>query len=169
MAAAGIGLLYTIPSLIYTVDGGHRAIKFSRIQGLKSRIYREGWHLRLPYFEWPIIYDVRTHPKVLNSKTGSKDLQIVDITIRVLYRPNPERLADLYRLVGKDYDERVLPSIVNEVVKTVVVPIYISTVLRPSTTPPSSSTSERQSASQSVRHSKSGLRSSSSSWTMSPS
>ena len=37
----------------------------------------------IPYFEWPIIYDVRTHPKVLNSKTGSKDLQMVDITIRV--------------------------------------------------------------------------------------
>ena len=116
-----MGLLYIIPNIIYTVDGGHRAIKFSRLVGLRNTIYREGWHLRLPYFEWPIIYDVRTHPKVLNSKTGSKDLQIVDITIRVLYRPNPDRLADLYRYVGKDYDERVLPSIVNEVVKTVVV------------------------------------------------
>ena len=121
LGVVGLGLAAAVPSFIYSVDGGHRAIKFSRFVGLRNTIYREGWHLRLPYFEWPIVYDVRTHPKVLNSKTGSKDLQMVDITIRVLYRPNPEKLPDIYRLAGKDYDERVLPSIVNEVVKTVVV------------------------------------------------
>lgn len=109
-----------IKKCIYTVDGGHRAIKFSRFVGIRPTAYREGWHLMLPYFERPIIYDVRTHPKVINSKTGSKDLQMVDITVRVLYRPMSDKLPELYRFVGKDYDERVLPSVVNEVVKTVV-------------------------------------------------
>ena len=33
----------------------------------------------------------------------------------------PDQLTSMYRYVGKDYDERVLPSIVNEIVKTVVV------------------------------------------------
>jgi len=116
---AGFGI-YGVTKCIYSVEGGHRAIKFSRLQGVLPNSYREGWHLMIPYFEWPIIYDVRTHPKVLNSKTGSKDLQTVDITVRVLYRPMTDKLPELYRFVGKDYDERVLPSIVNEVVKTVV-------------------------------------------------
>ncbi len=115
------GAVYGLKKCIYTVEGGHRAIKFSRFVGIKSLAYREGWHLMIPYFERPIIYDVRTHPKTLNSKTGSKDMQTVDITVRVLYRPMPDKLPELYRFVGKDYDDRVLPSVVNEVVKTVVV------------------------------------------------
>lgn len=114
---------YGLRKCVYSVDGGHRAIKFSRIHGMMPRVYREGWHLMIPYFERPIIYDARTHPKVINSKTGSKDMQTVDITVRVLYRPMVEKLTELYRLAGgdNDYNERVLPSIVNEVVKTVVV------------------------------------------------
>ena len=45
---------------------------------------------------------------------------MVQITLRILYKPNPERLALMYRQLGTDYDERVLPSIVNEVLKSVV-------------------------------------------------
>ncbi len=116
----GLGIL-ALKKCVYSVDGGHLAIKFSRLVGLKPQIYREGWHLMIPYFERPIIYDVRTRFKQLVSKTGSKDLQMVDLTIRVLYRPLPNKLVEVYRFVGKDFDERVLPSIVNEVVKTIIV------------------------------------------------
>ena len=48
------------------------------------------------------------------------DLQMINISLRVLYRPNAEKLPALYRYLGKDYDARVLPSIVNEVLKSVV-------------------------------------------------
>jgi prohibitin 2 len=50
----------------------------------------------------------------------SKDLQMVNITLRVLSRPNVGRLPAIHRTLGEDYDERVLPSIVNEVLKSVV-------------------------------------------------
>jgi prohibitin 2 len=49
-----------------------------------------------------------------------KDLQMVNITVRVLSRPDVNRLPDIYRTLGVDFDERVLPSIVNEVLKSVV-------------------------------------------------
>ena len=52
--------------------------------------------------------------------TGSKDLQMINISLRVLYRPDPAQLPQVYRLLGRDYDQRVLPSIVNEVLKSVV-------------------------------------------------
>jgi len=74
----------------------------------------------LPWFERPIIYDVQTHPTVIKSVTGSKDLQMVNVSLRVLYRPDPSELPELYRTLGTDYDSRVLPSIVNEVLKSVV-------------------------------------------------
>ena len=48
------------------------------------------------------------------------DLQMVNITCRVLSRPSPNALPTIYRELGTDYDERVLPSIVNEVLKSVV-------------------------------------------------
>lgn len=48
------------------------------------------------------------------------DLQMVDITIRVLSKPDEHALPAIYRKLGLDYDERVLPSIVNEVLKSVV-------------------------------------------------
>jgi prohibitin 2 len=48
------------------------------------------------------------------------DLQMVNITCRVLSKPRVDQLATVYRTLGQDYDERILPSIVNEVLKSVV-------------------------------------------------
>lgn len=45
---------------------------------------------------------------------------MVNITCRVLSRPQVTALPNIYRTLGTDYDERVLPSIVNEVLKAVV-------------------------------------------------
>ncbi len=47
-------------------------------------------------------------------------MQMVNITMRVLSRPDTAALPAIYRRLGVDYDERVLPSIVNEVLKSVV-------------------------------------------------
>jgi regulator of protease activity HflC (stomatin/prohibitin superfamily) len=53
------------------------------------------------------------------------DLQNVNITLRVLFRPVPTSLPNIYSTLGIDYDERVLPSITNEILKAVVVRLYI--------------------------------------------
>jgi prohibitin 2 len=44
---------------------------------------------------------------------------MVNITVRVLSRPSVNSLSTIYKELGTDYDERVLPSIVNEVLKGV--------------------------------------------------
>lgn len=48
------------------------------------------------------------------------DLQNVNITLRILFRPVPDQLPRIYTILGVDYDERVLPSITSEVLKAVV-------------------------------------------------
>jgi len=123
----GLGGLIALGALAYggsvalfNVDGGHRAIKYSRISGVKKEIYNEGTHFNIPWFETPIIYDVRAKPRNVASLTGTKDLQMVNITCRVLSRPRVDTLPQIYRTLGQDFDERVLPSIVNEVLKSVV-------------------------------------------------
>ena len=45
---------------------------------------------------------------------------MVTITLRVLSRPDVDQLPKIYQGLGLDYDERVLPSIGNEVLKAIV-------------------------------------------------
>ncbi|CUA68784.1 Prohibitin-2 [Saccharomyces cerevisiae S288c] [Rhizoctonia solani] len=126
LLGGGAGLLLLVGggialnASLFNVDGGHRAIKYSRFQGIRRDIYPEGTHLVLPWFETPIIFDIRAKPRSIASLTGTKDLQMVNITCRVLSRPNVNGLPTIYRELGQEYDERVLPSIVNEVLKSVV-------------------------------------------------
>lgn len=105
---------------IYTVEGGHRAVMYNRLYGIKEDVVGEGTHFKIPWFERPIFYDIRTRPHTRQSLTGTRDLQMVNVTLRVLTRPQQRHLPQIYRRLGEDYDDRVLPSIVNEVVKQVV-------------------------------------------------
>lgn len=47
-------------------------------------------------------------------------MQNVLLTLRVLHRPYADDLPTIYRTLGIDYDEKVLPSIVNETMRSVV-------------------------------------------------
>lgn len=115
-----LGAGYLVSHSLFNVDGGHRAIKYSRLFGVTDKVYAEGTHLLVPWLETAVDYDVRAKPRNIASLTGTKDLQMVNITLRVLSRPSIERLGTIYRTLGTDYDERVLPSIANEVLKSVV-------------------------------------------------
>ncbi|XP_061878968.1 prohibitin-2-like isoform X1 [Entelurus aequoreus] len=120
LAVAG-ALAYGVKEAMYTVEGGQRAVIFSRLGGMQmDTVLTEGLHFRVPWFQYPIIYDIRATPRKISSLTGSKDLQMVNIGLRVLSRPEASCLPALYQRLGKDYNERVLPSIVNEVLKSVV-------------------------------------------------
>ena len=55
--------------------------------------------------------------------TRALDLQTINITLRILYRPKAEILPKIFTNLGMDYEERVLPSITNEVLKSVVVSV----------------------------------------------
>ncbi|KAK3043355.1 hypothetical protein RJ639_002657, partial [Escallonia herrerae] len=83
-------------------------------------VYPEGTHLMIPWFERPVIYDVRARPHLVESTSGSRDLQMVKIGLRVLNRPVPDQLPTIYRTLGENYNERVLPSISHETLKSVV-------------------------------------------------
>ncbi|KAK1747925.1 prohibitin family protein [Skeletonema marinoi] len=112
---------FTVNSCIYNVDGGERAVMFDTLRGgILPDVRNEGTHFMIPVVQKPIIIDVRTKPREIPSVTGTKDLQMVNIKLRVLWRPVIEKLPQLYRELGTDFDERVLPSIGNEVLKSVV-------------------------------------------------
>jgi prohibitin 1 len=112
---------FTVSQCLYNVDGGERAVMFDQLRGgVRDDVRGEGTHFMIPVVQRPIIIDVRTKPREIPSVTGTKDLQMANIKMRVLWRPVVEELPILYRELGTDFDERVLPSIGNEVLKAVV-------------------------------------------------
>lgn len=122
LVGAGVlgGLAFAGNEAIYSVQGGERAVMYNRVTGVQQQVYGEGTHFKIPWFDRPTIYDVRTRPTTIKSLTGSKDLQMVEVSIRVLTKPRIDKLPTIYQQLGEDYDARVLPSIVNEVLKGVV-------------------------------------------------
>ncbi|KAG9517461.1 prohibitin-1, partial [Aureobasidium melanogenum] len=131
MAANALGAIYkwAVPAALglslanasmYDVKGGTRAVIFDRLSGVKEGVMSEGTHFLIPWLQKSIIYDVRTKPRNISTTTGSKDLQMVSLTLRVLHRPEVKALPKIYQNLGQDYDERVLPSIGNEVLKAIV-------------------------------------------------
>ena len=109
LLAAGLAGAYGLQQSMYTVDGGHRAIIFSRIGGIQNDIMSEGLHFRIPWFQYPVVYDIRSRPRKISSPTGSKDLQMVNISLRVLSRPDAVAIPAMHKELGVDYDEKVLP------------------------------------------------------------
>jgi hypothetical protein len=106
---------YVIKHSLYKVEPGYLAIKFDIFSGLLSKVYREGYHLAIPFVQRPIIYDCRMKNHVLISVCGTKDLQIVQLKTRLISRPDSDNLPKLYRLLGMKFEDRVLYSIVYEI------------------------------------------------------
>ncbi|PWN28679.1 hypothetical protein BDZ90DRAFT_251353 [Jaminaea rosea] len=115
----GVGFVALQPA-IYDVDGGKRVVIFDRFSGVRDTVVGEGTHLLMPGIQRAIPMDIRVRPRTITTQTGSKDLQQVSLTLRVLSRPDVKALPRIYSNYGLDYDERILPSIANEVLKSVV-------------------------------------------------
>lgn len=77
-----------VKSAVYNVNTGQKAFKFNKFSGVMMTTYNEGWHLKIPYLEKPVIYNVKSQPTKIESSTGTKDLQTAKLALRVLYRPD---------------------------------------------------------------------------------
>ena len=87
-----------VQASIYDVKGGTRAVIFDRLSGVKETVMNEGTHFLIPWLQKSIIYDVRTKPRNISTTTGSKDLQMVSLTLRVLHRPEVQNLPKIYQV-----------------------------------------------------------------------
>lgn len=100
----GIGAA-AVQSSMYDVKGGTRAVIFDRLSGVKETVVNEGTHFLIPWLQRSIIYDVRTKPRNISTTTGSKDLQMVSLTLRVLHRPEVQQLPKIYQVCCSSYME----------------------------------------------------------------
>lgn len=117
----GLGGLAVLPQFcLFDVDGGERAVIFNLFSGVEEKVRGEGTHFKVPYIMQPKYYTIRLRPKEIKTQTGTKDLQMVAIHVRILYKPEVTGLPQIHKSLGEDYDEKVLPSITNEVLKATI-------------------------------------------------
>ncbi|XP_051140682.1 prohibitin-3, mitochondrial-like [Andrographis paniculata] len=110
-----------IGQVFYTTESGHRGVIFHRFLGVLNYSVGEGAHFYIPWLQKPYIFDVRTRPYTFSSVIGTKDLQEVELTVRVLSHPQLQSLPKILETLGHSYDQNtLLPSIVNNVVRKVV-------------------------------------------------
>lgn len=88
-----------VQASIYDVKGGTRAVIFDRLSGVQEKVIDEGTHFLIPWLQRSILYDIRTKPRNISTTTGSKDLQMVSLTLRVLHRPEVQRLPKIYQVL----------------------------------------------------------------------
>eukprot|EP00823_Brevimastigomonas_motovehiculus_P000227 TRINITY_DN10330_c0_g1_i1.p1 TRINITY_DN10330_c0_g1~~TRINITY_DN10330_c0_g1_i1.p1 ORF type:complete len:294 (-),score=75.27 TRINITY_DN10330_c0_g1_i1:106-963(-) len=121
LAAIGLGSgIFFFKECLYNVPPGYRGVIFNRLGGIDQKVRAEGTHLMIPVLQMPHIMDVRIQPRTIETETGTKDLQMVQLKLRVLVRPVVEKLPQIFQKLGVNYYEQVLPSLTNEVLKQVV-------------------------------------------------
>lgn len=124
------GGTYTAYKAAMTVQPGHVGLVYNRYGGLdEKKVLTEGLNFVVPWFQRAVVYDVRTRARLMETNSGSKDLQMVQIQLRILFKPDRRYLPFIHRRLGTDFDARVLPSIVTEVTKAVVAQYNASELL----------------------------------------
>uniref|UniRef100_A0A2K5CEN4 Prohibitin n=1 Tax=Aotus nancymaae TaxID=37293 RepID=A0A2K5CEN4_AOTNA len=99
-----------VNSVLCNADAGLRA----------DIVVGEGTHFLILWVQKPIIFNYHSRPCNVPVITGSKHLQNVNITLCILFRPVASQLPHIFTSIGEDYDEHVLPSIMTEILKSLV-------------------------------------------------
>ena len=106
---------------IYKVNPGERSIIFDKFgKGIKNKVYKSGYNFYIPFKQEPIIYNIKTQTFDYRTSTGTKDMQKVNIKLKIFYQPIEEFIPKIHLQLNKNYMNKVLPAIGNEVLKAII-------------------------------------------------
>lgn len=72
---------------MFTVYPGERAIVFNKLRGgISDSVFKEGLHFRIPWVQEVIKYDIRLRVDEFSTYTNTKDLQKVQLHLRILHK-----------------------------------------------------------------------------------
>ncbi|MBI2523153.1 prohibitin family protein [Candidatus Woesearchaeota archaeon] len=103
----------------FVVGAGNKGVVFNTFIGIKDKTYDEGIHFKIPFFEKQYKFEVRTRIYNAHASAASKDLQIVSTEVALNYHINKDRVNDLFKNIGPEYEERIISPSIQEVVKAV--------------------------------------------------
>ena len=74
-ASSGVGVLIlgvVLQKSIYRIEPGFQSIHFNLLSGIGQKVFKEGYHLVVPFLEKPIIYDCRMKNHMFLCVCGTK-------------------------------------------------------------------------------------------------
>lgn len=118
--AVGLGMVVLIAVMIlinsYTiVDAGTRGVV--KTFGDVTSVLPEGLHFRVPFITSVTHVNVKTQKQESRATAASNDLQTVETTIVLNYRPEPASVGELIENIGPDYVAVVVEPAIQESVK----------------------------------------------------
>jgi len=100
------------------VSAGHRGV-YVTMGKVSEQVLEEGFHFKKPFISSIIEVDVRNIKKEITADAGSKDLQTVQTTIAINYKLDYLEVANLYKNIGLNYDDKIIAPSIEESVKSV--------------------------------------------------
>lgn len=110
--------IFIILGPIAFVPVGYRGIA-TRLGTPTGHIRGEGVHFKFPIIEGNKNVEVRVQKKEVDATAASKDLQTVSSRVALNFAVDSEKVVDIYRQVGDDYDDRIVSPAIQEAVKSV--------------------------------------------------
>ena len=98
-----LGASFIGSNCFFFVNPGERAIIFDVVNGgVKERVYGRGIHFKIPLINRVIKYETRINPYDYTTFTGTKDLQKVNIKIKIFYRPDENYIKTIHLDLNKN-------------------------------------------------------------------
>lgn len=93
------------------------SVKMGKVQ---EQTYTEGFHFKTPFIESVVDIDNKVQVKEVEAASISKDLQSIQSTIAINYHLDPSYSAQMYKSIGRAYEDTILQPAVQEAVKNVM-------------------------------------------------
>lgn len=113
----GLFALITLISSFYTIGAGERGVltKFGAVVGE----VKQGLHMKIPFAESVVVFDVQTQKEQTDANSASSDLQTVSTKVAVNYNVDPTKVSTIYTFIGEDYGAKIIDPAIQETVKAV--------------------------------------------------
>jgi len=102
-----------------TVETGHRGI-LTRFGVVEGDARTEGLYFYNPFTESMHQMDVRLQAWKGNTEAYTKDVQESKITFVLNYRLHPEAAGTVFRTVGEDWANKLIPQVIEQRIKEVI-------------------------------------------------
>lgn len=117
-AIVALFVLVLLFSSFTIVEAGHTGVVLT-LGKVSENVLQEGFHFKVPFVQEVVQIDNRINKLEVNTEAFSKDLQTVSTVLAINYRVDSAKSFDLYKRIGRNYEDVLISPAVNEVLKAI--------------------------------------------------
>lgn len=119
LAILGIALASVLNVGCSVVDPGERAVKISKGE-LQSEVIQPGWYPYVPFWTDYVTMDVQEQKYKVQTDGFTDDTQTAQLVFTVNYRLDPSAVVAVYRDVGLEWEDKLIPQVILDVQKGII-------------------------------------------------